>query len=132
MQVGHVDDTQGEPPGEYPDHFQGRAKLQRLPNPFAEGGPAVFAVHFEPGGRTKPHVHRSGQFLHVVSGRGVVGDRSGRRQVGPGDVVVGLPGDWHWHGAAPDSPMTHMTVQVNGDPVDWDVDEGDWADGYGD
>jgi quercetin dioxygenase-like cupin family protein len=130
MDFGRVDDTQGEPPGEHPQHFQGEARLQSLPNPFAEG-PAVFAVHFEPGGRTRPHVHRSGQFLYIVAGRGVVGDTSGRRQVGPGDVVVARAGEWHWHGAAPDAPMTHMTVQVQGDPVDWEVDERDWADGYG-
>ncbi len=130
MEFGHVDDTQGEPPGEYPQHFQGKANLQRLPNPFSEG-PAVFAVHFEPGGRTRPHVHRSGQFLYIAAGRGVVGDSSGRREVRAGDVIATGPGEWHWHGAAPDSPMTHLTVQLDGDPVDWDVDERDWADGYG-
>ena len=129
MEFGHVDDTRGEPPGEWPQHFEGKANLQRLPSPFVEG-PAVFAVHFEAGGRTRPHVHRSGQLLYIVSGRGVVGDESGRRHVGPGDVVATAAGEWHWHGAAPDSAMTHLTVQVAGDPVDWDVDERDWGEGY--
>jgi quercetin dioxygenase-like cupin family protein len=128
VEFGGVDDTQGEPPGEWPQHFEGRAKLQRLPNPLANG-PAVFAVHFEPGGRTRPHVHRSGQLLYIVAGRGIVGDESGRHEVGPGDVVASRPGEWHWHGATPDSPMTHLTVQVSGDPVEWDVDEKDWAEG---
>jgi hypothetical protein len=28
--------------------------------------------------------------------------------------------------------MTHVTVQMAGpDSIDWDVDEGDWAEGYG-
>ena len=132
MEFDRVDDTQGEPPGEWPEHFQGRARLQPFPNPFpAEGGrPSVAAVHFEAGGRSRPHVHRYGQVLVVTTGRGVVGDRSGRREVGPGDVIVARPGEWHWHGAAPDSPMTHVTVQVTGpDGIDWDVDEGDWAEG---
>jgi hypothetical protein len=27
--------------------------------------------------------------------------------------------------------MTHVTVQMRGpDSIDWDVDEGDWAQGY--
>jgi quercetin dioxygenase-like cupin family protein len=131
MDYEHVDDTTGEPPAEWPEHFQGEARIQPFPNPFPEDGAAVFAVHFGAGGRSRPHTHRHGQMLVVVSGKGVVGDRTGRRTVAPGDVVVAHPGEWHWHGAAPDSPMTHVTVQMAGpDSIDWDVDEGDWAEGY--
>lgn len=129
MEIEHIDAARGEPPGEHPQHFQGDAKLQALANPFPEG-PAVFAVHFQAGGRTKPHVHGSGQVLHVTDGRGLVGDTAGRRLVGPGDVVVTRAGEWHWHGATVDSPMTHVTIQIAGDPVDWDVDQRDWADDY--
>lgn len=133
MHFDHVDDTTGEPPGELSEHFQGEARIQRFPSPFPADGPAVFAVHFRPGGRTKPHTHRNGQVLHVTSGRGIVANRSDRRVVGRGDVVVVMPDEWHWHGGGPDSAMTHVTVQMAGpDSVDWDVDEGDWADGYGD
>lgn len=131
MDYSHVDDTTGEPPGEWPEHFQGDARIQQFPNPFPADGAAVFAVHFDAGGRSRPHTHRHGQMLLVVSGKGVVGDRSGRRTVVPGDVVVAHPGEWHWHGAAPDTPMTHLTVQMVGpDSIDWDVDQGDWAEGY--
>ena len=132
MDYAHVDDSTGEPPAEWPEHFEGRAKIQSFGNPFPENGAAVFAVHFEAGGRSRPHTHRHGQMLLVSSGRGVVGDRSGRRTVEPGDVVVAGPGEWHWHGAAPDSPMTHVTVQMAGpNSIDWDVDQGDWAENYG-
>ncbi len=127
----HVDDTQGEPPEELAEHFQGEARIQRFPNPFPADGPAVFAVHFRAGGRTKPHVHRNGQVLHVSGGRGIIGTRAGRRTVEAGDVVIVMPDEWHWHGASPESTMTHVTVQVAGpDSIDWDVDEGDWADDY--
>ncbi len=123
-----IDDSVGEPPGEWPEHFEGRAKIQPFPNPFPTDGAAVFAVHFDAGGRSRPHTHKHGQMLIVTFGRGVVGDRSGRRTVEAGDVVVAAPGEWHWHGAAPDSPMTQVTVQMAGpDSIDWDVDEGDWA-----
>ncbi len=110
MEYDHVDDTQGEPPAEWPEHFQGRARIQPFPNPFPEGGAAVFAVHFDAGGRSRPHVHRHGQMLVVTAGRGLVGDRSGRRTVEAGDVVVAGPGEWHWHGAAPDHFMTHLSM----------------------
>lgn len=132
MHFDHVDDTRGEPPEDLAEHFQGQARIQRFPSPFPGGGPAVFAVHFSAGGRTKPHVHGNGQVLHVTAGRGIVGSGSGRRTVEPGDVVVVMPDEWHWHGGAPDSPMTHVTVQMAGpDSVDWAVEERDWAEGYG-
>ena len=130
MEFQQVDNTQGEPPAELAEHFQGRARLQPFHSPFPDG-PAVFAVHFEPGGRTKPHVHRSGQVLHITAGQGLIGTADGRREVGPGDIVTVMPDEWHWHGATPDSPMTHVTVQMSGPgSVDWDVDERDWASGY--
>jgi quercetin dioxygenase-like cupin family protein len=28
----------------------------------------------------------------------------------PGDVVHTPPGEWHWHGAAPDRFMTHLAM----------------------
>lgn len=124
-----MDDSLGEPPQEWPAHFEGRARVQPLPSPFADGL-AMFAVHFDAGGRSRPHVHHGGQILHVTAGRGVVGGVDGRREVGPGDVVVATAGEWHWHGALPDSPMTHVTLQLPGDTIDWDVEERDWADGY--
>ena len=132
MDYERIDERVGEPPAEWPEHFEGRARIQPFPNPFPADGAAAFAVHFRAGGRSRPHTHRQGQVLIVLSGRGVVGDRSGRRAVGPGDVVVAGAGEWHWHGAAPDSPMTHLTVQMAGPgSIDWDVDQGDWAEGYG-
>ena len=131
MEFGRTDSTQGELPQEYPEHFQGTARIQPFTTPF-EAGPAVFAVHFDPGGRTKPHVHRSGQVLIVTSGKGIIGNVDGRREVEAGDIVTVQPEEWHWHGATPTSPMTHVTVQMTGaDSVDWDVEERDWASGYG-
>lgn len=130
MEIHAVDDAEGERPAEHHRWFQGEARIQRFPSPF-DDGPTVFAVHFRPGSRTRPHVHAGGQVLHIAAGRGMVGDASGRREVRPGDVVVTMPGEWHWHGAAPDEAMTHVSVQRSvSDPIDWDVDERDWADGY--
>jgi quercetin dioxygenase-like cupin family protein len=129
MEFDTIDSGKGSLPPEYRPHFHGDARLQHFDSPFGDH-PAVFAVHFEAGARTHPHVHRSGQVLHVTAGRGIVASRSGRQVVLPGDVITVEPGEWHWHGGTPDSAMTHLTIQVTepGD-VDWDVDEGDWAGG---
>lgn len=130
MDFEEIDSGAGHLPEELRPHIQGQARFQRFTSPFGDR-PAVFAVHFDAGGRTRPHVHRSGQVLYVTAGEGIVADRSGRRIVRPGDVVTVMPDEWHWHGATPTSPMSHLTVQVTapGD-IDWDVDEADWASDY--
>lgn len=130
MDFDHIDRTQGQLPAEYQPHFQGEARVQRFASPFGDR-PALSAVHFEAGGRTRPHLHRSGQVLHVTSGEGIVANLDGRRVVGPGDVVTVEPGEWHWHGGTPTSAMTHLSIHVTapGD-IEWDVDEGDWARDY--
>lgn len=130
MNVERIDDTQGEPPAELAEHFQGQACIQRLADPFPDG-PATFAVHFQAGGRSRPHVHASGQLLHITAGRGIVASETERLVVEAGDVVATGPGEWHWHGAAPDSSMIHFTVQPSAaGGIDWDVDQRDWAEGY--
>jgi quercetin dioxygenase-like cupin family protein len=129
MIIDGVDRDAGPLPDDYRPHFAGQAHFQQLTSPFAEG-PDVFLVHFEAGGRTKPHVHHSGQVLHIVSGEGVVANRDGRHVVSPGDTVTVLPDEWHWHGGLPHAPMSHLSVQHRGADVSWDVEEGDWALGY--
>jgi quercetin dioxygenase-like cupin family protein len=130
MEFETIDSGRGEMPEEYRSYFQGTARVQRFTSPFGDR-PAVSAVHFDAGARTRPHMHRSGQVLHIAAGRGIVANREGRQVVLPGDVITVEPNEWHWHGATPDAAMTHLAVQVTepGD-IDWDVDEGDWADDY--
>lgn len=131
MDFSTEDRTQGEMPDDYAPHFEGTARFQFFESPF-EPGPAVFAVHFEAGARTKPHVHHSGQVLYVTHGEGIVADRSGRHTVRPGDVITVARDEWHWHGGTAGTPMSHVTVQMPGSgDVEWDVDKGDWAEGYG-
>ena len=129
MDLARPDTRAGELPPEYQPHFEGSARMQQLVSPFADG-PRVFFVHFDAGGRTRPHVHHSGQVLHIVSGEGVVADSSGRHVVRPGDTVTVHPDEWHWHGGLPGSAMSHLTVQYPGGDVSWEVEERDWATGY--
>jgi quercetin dioxygenase-like cupin family protein len=88
--------------------------------------PMVIAVQFAPLARTDWHSHPGGQVLYVVSGAGLVQTRGGARaEITPGDVVRAAPGEVHWHGARPDSPMMHLSI-TGGGPTEW---EGKVADG---
>ncbi|MCE8008136.1 cupin domain-containing protein [Aestuariivita sp.] len=69
-------------------------------------------VTFAPGARTAWHTHPLGQTLYVVSGVGRIGLRSGEVQViREGDTVWIPPGEEHWHGASPDTMMSHIAIQ---------------------
>ena len=68
-------------------------------------------VRFAPGARTAWHSHAVGQTLHVTEGIGLVQARGGDIVVmRPGDVIYTPPGEWHWHGAAPENFMTHLAL----------------------
>jgi quercetin dioxygenase-like cupin family protein len=68
-------------------------------------------VRFAPGARTAWHAHPVGQTLYVTEGRGRAQARGGQTiEMRPGDVVYTPPGEWHWHGAAPDHFMTHVSL----------------------
>jgi quercetin dioxygenase-like cupin family protein len=72
----------------------------------------VMSVHFLPGARTAWHSHPHGQVLHVTEGSGFVHAHGGiRQQIRAGDTVQAKAGELHWHGAAPDSFLTHIAVQ---------------------
>ncbi|MGH9124231.1 MAG: (R)-mandelonitrile lyase [Acidimicrobiales bacterium] len=71
----------------------------------------VNAVHFTPGARTAWHAHAAGQTLYILEGAGYVQSR-GEKPVAirPGQVVTTPAGEWHWHGAASDHFMTHLSM----------------------
>jgi len=71
----------------------------------------VIAVHFTPGARTAWHSHTLGQVLYVTEGEGRVQSRGQAvATIRPGDVIHTPPDEWHWHGAAPDHFMTHLSL----------------------
>src|SRR4051812_27187394 len=106
-------------------NFDGQVWMQRLITQEQSQEIEVLIVSFEAGGRTRPHIHAVDQILHITSGRGIVATSSERRFVGPGDVVLIPAGAWHWHGAAPDSAMTHVSIKRYGE-TDWVVEARDW------
>jgi quercetin dioxygenase-like cupin family protein len=71
----------------------------------------IGSVHFTPAARTAWHAHDGGQTLYVTEGRGLVQSRGEAVvEVRPGDVIQTPDGEEHWHGAAPDHFMTHLSI----------------------
>jgi quercetin dioxygenase-like cupin family protein len=86
----------------------------------------VSAVRFTPSARTAWHSHAVGQTLYVTEGRGLVQSRGGTiNEIRPGDIIYTAADEWHWHGAAPDHFMTHLSITeaVPGD----ERPEADWG-----
>ena len=104
------------------DWFTGTVRIDPLFNSFAPERVQGANVTFEAGARTAWHTHPLGQTLVIVSGVGRVQREGGPiEEVRPGDVVWFAPGEKHWHGASPDTGMTHTALQEvqNGKVVDW-------------
>ena len=82
----------------------------------------AISVRFDPGARTAWHTHPLGQTLYVVAGCGRAQTWGGPvREIRAGDVVWFAPGEKHWHGAGPNTAMTHIAMQeaLDGVAVNW-------------
>jgi len=71
-------------------------------------------VNFSAGATTGWHVHDSDQILVVTAGKGVVATDTEEREITVGDVVHIKAGERHWHGARPDTTLSHITVTAAG------------------
>jgi len=101
------------PSGRGPDEwFTGAVRVDPLFQPNAPARAVGANVTFEPGARTAWHKHPLGQTLIVTAGAGWVQRRGGPiEEIRPGDVVWIPPGEEHWHGAKPNTAMTHIAIQ---------------------
>lgn len=104
------------------DYFTGKVRIEPLfPAKDPDSVTGAY-VTFEPGARTAWHIHPAGQHLVVTAGQGWTQAAGGPKvELRPGDVVWCPPGVKHWHGASPNSRMTHMalTESLNGKNVEW-------------
>jgi 4-carboxymuconolactone decarboxylase len=104
------------------DRFTGKVRIVSL---FPANAPARATggqVTFDAGARTAWHAHPVGQTLIVTAGTGRVRFWGGPiQEIKTGDVVWIPPGQKHWHGASPGSPMTHIAVQEqrDGKTAEW-------------
>jgi quercetin dioxygenase-like cupin family protein len=104
------------------ESFTGRVRVERLFEVPAPARSRAAYVTFEPKARTNWHTHPLGQSLVIVHGYGRVQRWGGPvEEVGPGDVVWFPPEEKHWHGAAPNTAMTHLAIneQLDGKSVEW-------------
>ncbi|EPX87744.1 hypothetical protein ruthe_00146 [Rubellimicrobium thermophilum DSM 16684] len=104
------------------DWFTGRVRVDPLFNPAAPERVQGAHVTFEPGARTAWHTHPLGQTLIVTFGRGRVQREGGPiEEIRPGDVVWIAPDERHWHGASPETGMSHIAIQepLDGRTVTW-------------
>jgi len=109
-----------------PDRFVGDVWVDRLAGGEPNSHIRVNVVRFAPGARNAWHAHALGQTLHVTDGVGRVQAKGGEIvEVREGDTIWTPPGEWHWHGAAPDHFMTHLAMWEA--PAD-DTPESEWGD----
>ena len=124
MRIVRVQREEARPPAN-PEWFPGSVYQQRMNDPENSLGIELIAVFFEPGSRTKPHVHPFDQVLQVVEGEGIVATEDERRIIRPGDWVIVPAGAWHWHGATEGSAMSHISIKQPGQ-TDWTSPWQDW------
>lgn len=103
-------------------NFTGTVRVERL---FGATEPARATgglVTFAAGARSAWHTHPLGQTLIVTDGVGRVQHWGGPvQEIRKGDTVRIPPNVKHWHGASPDSAMSHLAIteQLEGKAVEW-------------
>lgn len=105
----------GEKNDAYAQYFVGQSYLQMLSTERV----VIGNVTFEPGCRNNWHIHHAdeggGQILVCVAGRGWYQEWDKPAQLlMPGSVINIPAGVKHWHGAAKDSWLSHLAVEVPG------------------
>ncbi len=107
------------------DRFVGDAWIDSIVRGEEPSRVRVAIVRFAPGARNAWHAHAVGQTVHVTEGVGRIQARGGEViEMRAGDTVHTPPGEWHWHGAAPDRFMTHLAIfEASADGA-----ESEWGD----
>ena len=93
------------------NNFYGTAWLQQLVESDSMNNTQVGNVTFEPGARTKWHLHPGGQILLATGGVGYYQEKgSPKRLLHKGDVVKCPPNVPHWHGASIDNEFIQIAI----------------------
>ena len=103
------------------DNFIGTVWLNNLVQADSLNQDAVGSVTFEPGARTKWHMHPSGQIILALDGVGYYQEKGQSKVIlRKGDVIKCSPNIAHWHGASPDMPFIQVAItsRQNG-PTVW-------------
>jgi quercetin dioxygenase-like cupin family protein/alkylhydroperoxidase/carboxymuconolactone decarboxylase family protein YurZ len=96
------------------DNFKGTAYLKMLIDADPVNPTAVGNVTFEPGARTKWHLHPGGQILLVIDGVGYYQEKGQSKKIlQKGDVIKCPPNTPHWHGASANNRFVQVAVTNN-------------------
>jgi len=104
------------------EYFTGSVRIDSPFQATAPGRAGGAIVTFEPGARTAWHRHPLGQTLIVISGCGwVQSEGQAKVEIRPGDIVWCPANERHWHGATPNTSMTHVAIAeaLDGKVVEW-------------
>lgn len=104
------------------ENFTGAARVETLFETRDPLSASAGSVTFEPAARTAWHSHPGGQILIVTAGTGRVQQWGHRvQEIRTGDVVRIPAGQKHWHGASPQTSMTHIAITEprDGTNVHW-------------
>ena len=98
----------------YGKFFTGTTHLNMLVTRDDVFNSSIGNVTFDAGARTNWHKHSGGQILLVTAGEGRYQEKGKEIQIlKKGDVVKIPPNAEHWHGAAPNSEFTHISIEPN-------------------
>ena len=76
---------------------------------------SIAHFRFEPGSRTKWHIHEGGQIILVEEGVALTQLKGGPViELHAGETTYAPPGVAHWHGAAPDKGGTQFNISRGG------------------
>lgn len=104
------------------DWFTGTVYVQMLAPTTENNNFSIGNVTFEAGARSHWHAHPAGQTLLVTNGIGLYQEKGQPiRTIKKGEVVICDKNIEHWHGASPDSQMTHIAITniKDGQGVTW-------------
>lgn len=93
------------------DNFKGTVYLKMLMDGDSLNPTSVGNVTFEPGARTKWHMHPGGQILLVIDGVGYYQEKGQAKKIlRKGDVIKCPTNVAHWHGASIDTTFVQVAI----------------------
>jgi len=93
------------------NNFTGTVYLQSLIESDSINPNSVGNVTFEPGARSKWHLHPAGQILLVTDGVGYYQEKGQPKKIlRKGEVIKCPPNIPHWHGASADTAFVQVAI----------------------
>ena len=100
------------------ENFTGTVYVQMLAPKTANNNFSIGSVTFEPNARSNWHTHPAGQTLLVTDGIGLYQEKGKPiKTINKGETILCDADIEHWHGASPESGMTHIAITNYKDDV---------------